>query len=133
MSAFDPAYFHRTYDQSVVRMPIALRPRASNQYRPQLRQRTMKAVLQVVSLLAVSMALTVGSDNVFAKTNPAKGAQVSGTPASVSVRGAGASGSPPKPPCSDFRPCLATPPPSPPPRQPPCGHMGRNGVMIQCQ
>lgn len=94
----------------------------------------MTAISKVVSLLAISAALMLSGSHVFAKSSggPSQ-VKTSGTSAAPSGSGArdttakghgGGAG------CGHACP----PPPRPGYTQPPCrgGHMGPNGVMIQC-
>jgi len=95
----------------------------------------MTAMSKVVSLLAISLALTLSGSQVFAKSSggPSQ-VKTSGTSAAPSGSGArdntakghGGTGVG----CGHHCP----PPPRPGYTQPPCrgGHMGPNGVMIQC-
>jgi hypothetical protein len=93
----------------------------------------MTAISKAMSLLAISAALILSGSHVFAKNDGPGQVKTSGTSAAPS--GSGAGGSQPK---AKLRPCVGhqhyncgTPGHT----QPPCrgGHMGPNGVMIQCQ
>ena len=93
----------------------------------------MNAISKTVALLAVSAALTLSGSHVFAKSgggpSAVKTSGISAAPSSsgdsTSKRRGGAGGG-----CGHACP----PPPRPGYTQPPCrgGHMGPNGVMIQC-
>jgi hypothetical protein len=92
----------------------------------------MTTVSKVVSLLAISVALTLSGSPVFAKSG--------GGPSQVKTSGTSAtpSGGQTKP--KPTHSCSKNPQPGcsnyvPGHTQPPCrgGHMGPNGVMIQCQ
>jgi len=91
----------------------------------------MTAMSKVISLLAISVALTLSGSPVFAKSggNPGQ-VKTSGTSAAPS--GAGGSRSKYISYCK-LHPGRGGCPPKA--DQPPCrgGHMGPNGVMIQCQ
>jgi hypothetical protein len=89
----------------------------------------MKAMSKAASLLAISVALAASGSHVFAKNDGPGQVKTSGTSAAPS--GAGDSR-------SKYSYCKLHPgwggcPPKA--DQPPCrgGHMGPNGVMIQCQ
>ena len=94
----------------------------------------MTAISKAVSFLAISVALTLSGSSAFAKSGggPSQ-VKTSGTSTSSSSAGGGQSqkhachngGTGPK--------CIVAPRPGT--TQPTCrgGHMGPNGVMIQCQ
>jgi hypothetical protein len=90
----------------------------------------MKAMLKVAMLLAISVALTLSGSHVFAGTGSPGQVKTSGTSAAPS--GAGGSRSKYIPYCKQHPGWGGCPPKA---DQPPCrgGHMGPNGVMIQCQ
>jgi hypothetical protein len=93
----------------------------------------MTAISKVVSLLAISVALTLSSSHVFAKNEGLGQAKSSGTSAAPSGSNAGGSQDKTKG-CHDKSWHCTPPPPKPGHTQPPCHgpHMGPNGVMIQC-
>jgi hypothetical protein len=88
----------------------------------------MTVISKVVSLLAISAALTLSSSYVFAKNEGPGQAKSLGTSAAPS--GSSASGSQDKTKGCRGKSC----PPKPGHTQPTCRgpHMGPNGVMIQC-
>jgi len=90
----------------------------------------MTAMSKVVSLLAISVALTLSGSPVFAKTVGPGQVKTSGTSAAPS--GTGGSRSKYVPYCK-LHPGRGGCPPKA--DQPPCRgpHRGPNGVMIQCQ
>ena len=93
----------------------------------------MKAMSKAVSLLAISVALTLSGSHVFAKTGGSNGpSQVKTSGTSAAPSGAGGSRSKYVPYCK-LHPGRGGCPPKA--DQPPCrgGHIGPNGVMIQCQ
>ena len=96
----------------------------------------MTTVSRVVSLLAISVALTLSGSPVFAKNGggPSQ-VKTSGTSAAPSRSGAGG-GQFQKHACHNGgtgSKCIVAPRPGT--TLPPCrgGHMGPNGVMIQCK
>jgi hypothetical protein len=109
----------------------------------------MKAMSKAVSLLAISVALTLSGSHVFAGTGSPGQVKTSGTSAAPSGLGTGGSKyiGPPRPSTGTCRgsSCVycrgggsktCYPWYNPPGATlPPCrgGHMGPNGVMIQCQ
>ena len=90
----------------------------------------MTAMSKVVSLLAISVALTLSGSHVFAKTVGPGQVKTSGTSAAPSS--AGGSRSKYIPYCKQHPGWGGCPPKA---DQPPCRgpHRGPNGVMIQCQ
>jgi hypothetical protein len=95
----------------------------------------MTAISKVVSLLAISAALTLSGSHVFAKSSGGP-SQVKASGTSAAPSGSGARDSTAKGHGGTGVGCGHACPPRPRPgyTQPPCrgGHMGPNGVMIQC-
>jgi hypothetical protein len=92
----------------------------------------MTAMLKSVAFLAVCVALTLSGSQVFAKTGGPSQVHSAGVAAAPAGPSGGGSQSRTKGGCRSQH-CTVMPPPGH--TQPPCrgGHMGPNGVMIQCQ
>jgi hypothetical protein len=99
-----------------------------------IKEAIMSAISKVVSLLAISAALTLSGSHVFAKSagGPAHPSQVQASGTSAAPAGAGDSESKRRGGYGCGHACPA--PPRPGHTQPTCKgpHRGPNGVMIQC-
>ena len=105
----------------------------------------MTAMFKAVSLVAISMMLAASSSHVFAKSGGGPSQKSGGGPSQVKTSGtsaapsggsspgsgAGGNASKRSSPCGHRLNCTYSPPGH---TQPTCrgGHMGPNGVMIQC-
>jgi hypothetical protein len=94
----------------------------------------MTAMSKVVSLLAISAALTLSGSPIFAKSGGPSQVKTSGTSAAPSGPGANDSTSKRRGGAGGGCGHACPPPPRPGHTQPACrgGHMGPNGVMVQC-